>query len=115
MEPTVGDQTRYSYITNALDENFFGPLRKAAYEYHRQGLDVLYTTPEKGRAAIIDALTLIQGVYNDKPANFNILLFFNAKAPEIANIFSEATNDENQKYMPFFSAIDPTTSTSIVS
>jgi hypothetical protein len=56
----------------------------------------------------MDALTLIQGVYNDKPANFNILLFFNAKATEIANVFSEAGNDEKTKAYELLSAIDPT-------
>lgn len=106
--PQDGDQTRYSLVTNILDETYFAPLRKAMYTYHRLGLDVMYTTPEKGRAAILDALAMIQDVYNDKPANFNILLFFNAKATELANVFSEAPNDEKQKAYTILNAIDPT-------
>jgi hypothetical protein len=106
--PLDGDQTRYSLITNILDETYFAPLRKAMYEYHRLGLDVMYVTPEKGRSKITDALTLVQQVYNDKPANFNILLFFNAKANELANIYSEASNDEKSNVYTILSAIDPT-------
>ena len=108
--PLDGDQTRYALITNTLDETYYAPLRKAMYEYHRLGLDIMYTTPEKGRAEILDALTLVQQVYNDKPANFNISLFFNAKATEIANIFSEAPNEEKSKVYTILSAIDPTNS-----
>jgi len=106
--PLDGDQTRYALITNLLDETYFAPLRRAMYEYHRLGLDVMYTTPEKGRAEVLDALNLVQQVYNDKPANFNIALFFNAKATEIANIFSEAPNDEKSSVYSLLNSIDPT-------
>jgi len=106
--PLDGDQTRYALITNLLDETYFAPLRRAMYQYHRMGLDVMYTSPEKGRAQIMEALNLVQEVYNDKPANFNIALFFNAKSTEIANIFSEATTDEKTAVYTLLSAIDPT-------
>lgn len=106
--PLDGDQTRYTLITNLLDETYFAPLRRAMYQYHRLGLDVMYVTPEKGRAQIMEALNLVQEVYNDKPANFNVALFFNAKSTEIANIFSEATNDEKTAVYTLLSNIDPT-------
>jgi len=106
--PLDGDQARYSLITNILDETYFEPLRKAMYNYHRLGLDVMYITPEKGRAEVTNALTMVQQVYNDKPANFNILLFFNAKANELANIYSEASNEEKSNVYKILSAIDPT-------
>ncbi|MGP8216702.1 MAG: DUF4835 family protein [Bacteroidia bacterium] len=106
--PLDGDQTRYTLVTNILDETYFAPLRKAMYQYHRLGLDVMYSSPEKGRTQIMEALNLVQDVYNDKPANFNILLFFNAKATEIANIFSEATPDEKSNVYTLLSTIDPT-------
>lgn len=106
--PLDGDQTRYSLITNLLDETYFAPLRRAMYQYHRLGLDIMYNSPEKGRAQIMEALNLVQEVYNDKPANFNVALFFNAKSTEIANIFSEATNDEKTAVYTLLNNIDPT-------
>ncbi len=106
--PQDGDQTRYWLVNNLLDESYYAPLRKAAYEYHRLGLDVMYQDPARGRAQIIDALTQVQNVYNVRPANYNVQLFFNAKATEIANIFSEATPDEKTKVFGIVNAIDPT-------
>ncbi len=106
--PQDGDQTRYWMVTNVLDQTYYAPLRKAWYEYHRLGLDIMYSDFTKGRVEVYNALNLIQDVYNDKPANFNIQLFFNAKATEIANIFSGAPNDEKARVMQILNAIDIT-------
>jgi hypothetical protein len=106
--PQDGDQTRYWLVNNLLDESYYAPLRKAAYEYHKLGLDVMYQDPPRGRAQIIDALTQVQNVYNVRPANYNVQLFFNAKATEIVNIFTEATNEEKTKVLGILNAIDPT-------
>jgi len=106
--PQDGDQTRYWMVNNLLDESYYAPLRKAAYEYHRLGLDVMYQDPVKGRAEVIDALTQVQNVYNVRPANYNVQLFFNAKSSEIVNLFSEATNEEKTKVLGIVTAIDPT-------
>jgi hypothetical protein len=106
--PQDGDQTRYTLITNTLDESYYAPLRKAAYEYHRLGLDLMYQDPVKARAGVMDAIADVQNVYNVRPANYNVQLFFNAKATEIANIFSEATQDEKTKIYNILTLIDPT-------
>jgi hypothetical protein len=106
--PQDGDQTRYWMVNNTLDENYFGPLRKAMYDYHRQGLDIMYTDAQKGRQAVMAALAEVQDVFNAKPANFNVLIFFNAKATEIANIFSEATSEEKTNVLAILNAIDAT-------
>jgi hypothetical protein len=106
--PQDGDQTRYWLVTNTLDEAYYAPLRKAAYLYHREGLDVMYQNPERGRQAIIQALQDVQEVFNARPANYNIQLFFNAKATEIANIFSDAPDAEKTQVMGILSSIDAT-------
>ena len=106
--PQDGEQTRYWMVNNILDEDYFAALRKAEYEYHRQGLDVMYDKPEQGRQHIISALQLVQEVFNNKPSNFNVQLFFNAKAGEIANIFSEAPNQEKSTVLTIVNAIDAT-------
>jgi hypothetical protein len=106
--PQDGEQTRYWMVSNALDETFFGPLRKAMYDYHRLGLDVMYNDVEKGRQQIISSLQLVEQVFNARPSNFNVLLFFNAKATEIANIFSEAPDAEKSTVLTILNAIDAT-------
>ncbi len=106
--PQDGDQTRYWLVNNLLDESYYAPLRKAAYTYHRQGLDVMYQDPAKARQQVMDALQQVQQVYNVRPANYNVQLFFNAKSTEIANIFSEAPNEEKSRVYTIVSTIDPT-------
>ncbi len=106
--PQDGDQTRYWLVNNLLDESYYAPLRKAAYMYHRLGLDVMYQDPVKGRNQILSALQDVQQVYNSRPANYNVQLFFNAKSAELVNIFSEATDGEKSQVVRILNAIDPT-------
>lgn len=106
--PQDGDQTRYRFVYNTLDESYYAPLRKASYLYHRQGLDVMYQNPEKGRQSIIQALEDVQTVFNAQPGNYNVQLFFNAKSSEIANIFSDAPDIEKSQVLGILSSIDAT-------
>jgi len=106
--PQDGDQTRYYLVYNTLDESYYAPLRKAAYLFERQGLDVMYQNPEKGRQSIIQALQDVQEVFNARPANYNVQLFFNAKSTEIANIFSEAPDAEKTQVLGILTSIDAT-------
>jgi hypothetical protein len=106
--PQDGDQTRYYLVYNTLDESYYAPLRKAAYLFERQGLDVMYQNPERGRQSIIQALQDVQEVFNARPANYNVQLFFNAKAAEIANIFSEAPDAEKTQVLGILTSIDAT-------
>jgi len=106
--PQDGDQTRYWLVYNTLDESYYAPLRKAAYLYHRQGLDVMYQNPEKGRQSVIQALQAVQNVFNARPGNYNVQLFFNAKSAEIANLFSNAPDNEKSQVLGILSSIDAT-------
>jgi len=106
--PQDGDQTRYWLVYNTLDESYYAPLRKAAYLYHRQGLDVMYQNPEKGRQSIILALQDVQNVFNARPGNYNVQLFFNAKSAEIANLFSDAPDNEKSQVLRILGSIDAT-------
>jgi Domain of unknown function (DUF4835) len=91
-----------------LDESYYAPLRKAAYLFHRQGLDLMHQDAEKGRQSIIQALQDVQEVFNARPGNYNVQLFFNAKSSEIVNIFSEAPDAEKKQVLGILSSIDAT-------
>jgi hypothetical protein len=84
-----GSQNRFTLI-NQLRDPRYRKFRKAIYEYHRLGLDNLYTSPEKGRGGILQALKNIKAVYDDNPVTFLNQIFFNAKSDEIISIYSEA-------------------------
>ena len=50
-------------------------------------------------------------VYNNRPASFNMQLFFNAKGDEIVNVFSQALPDEKTKAVEKLMQIDPANTT----
>ncbi len=103
---STSQKNRYWLIENALNPAF-APLRECLYKYHRQGLDLMYNDAATGRANVYESLLLVQKVYAEKPASFNLQLFFSAKADELVNLFSGAFSDEKGKVVPLLSSIDP--------
>ncbi|KAB1065664.1 type IX secretion system protein PorD [Salibacter halophilus] len=100
---------RYWIATNYLDSRFEN-LRTCMYEYHRQGMDQMMDDPTKARENIYKALEKLQPIYDNLPNNINMRLFFNAKANEIVNIFSEAPGDEQRKVVNLLNKISPANS-----
>jgi hypothetical protein len=99
-------RNRYWLIDNILNP-LFQPMRETMYNYHRKGLDQMYDKPEEGRAAILVAIDNLKEVHKNRPASFNMQLFFEAKNQEIVNIFKEATNEEKTKLIEILNLIDP--------
>lgn len=96
---------RYWLIDNVLSPNF-APMREAIYKYHRLGLDVMVTNKENGRKAIMESYELLKKVAKNRPNSFNMQVFFNAKADEAINIFSQATPAEKEKVVELLSSIN---------
>ena len=105
-----GNKNRYWLIENQLQPVFQG-IRDCMYKYHRQGLDIMYDKVNEGRANVLNALELLVPVYNNRPASFNMQLFFNAKGTEIVNVFSQATPEEKGKAIELLMKIDPANTT----
>ena len=99
-------RNRYTYIDNILSP-MFQPLRESIYTYHRKGMDMMYDKPEDGRAAIMQALDNINEVHKNRPASYNVQVFFEAKNREIVNIFQKATPEEKTKVIGILQVIDP--------
>ncbi|MDR2813493.1 MAG: DUF4835 family protein [Prevotellaceae bacterium] len=100
-------RNRYWLVENILG-NKYTRERKAYYAYHRLGLDVMSEKPDEGRRQVMLALQEMQKLYQEKPDNalyfYNI--FFDTKADEIVNIFSEATPAEKQDAYKLLSSIN---------
>lgn len=83
-----GNGSRYE-----LNENLVSPVyvefRNAMYQYHREGLDIMYTSSEVGKKAIADAILRLQKIYDARPNAFILRVFTDTKADEIVTIFSE--------------------------
>ncbi|MDR3273227.1 MAG: DUF4835 family protein [Flavobacteriaceae bacterium] len=81
-----GPKTRGSLIANIISDKS-NTLRQIAYQYHRQGLDVMATSDLKGKTAIGNSLLKLNA-YSDSFQYYPLDIFLTAKKDEIANIFS---------------------------
>lgn len=104
------NKNRYWLVENQLQPVFQG-IRDCMYKYHREGLDIMSEKPSEGRAKILSALELLVPVYNNRPASFNMQLFFNAKGSEIVDIFSQGTAEEKTKVVELLMKVDPANTT----
>lgn len=101
-----GNKNRYWLVDNNLHPIFKG-IRDCMYQYNMKGLDVMYQNPEEGRAAIQKSLELLVPVAQNRPASFNMTVFFNAKRDEIINIFKGAQPEEKNKVLETLATVDP--------
>lgn len=99
-------RNRYWLVENMLDE-YHKPLRECMYRYHRLGLDRLAEKIETGRDETAKALELLRKVHRQKPGAFLLQVFFNAKADEVVNLFSESFGVEKSNIYNLLTEIDP--------
>lgn len=100
------DRNRYWLIDNILSGGFV-PLREAYYMYHRLGLDSMYDNVIQGRTQITNSLKLIEKVHQAKPLAYATQVFFQAKASEIVNIYSQAAPQERTAAYTILQKVDP--------
>ena len=72
------------------------------------GLDNMYSKMDQGRSAVIEALEKLQQINKQRPASYNLQLFFNAKSDELVNIFKEGTAQEKAQVIALLGELDPT-------
>ena len=83
-----GLQSRFALIDNVLSPTF-KEFRDVMYTYHRNGLDVMSDNPKQGKETIASALNEFGAMNNRRPNSFLLRTFFDAKADEIEQIFSD--------------------------
>ena len=81
-----GIQNRF-FLTNDLLSPTFAPYRQALTEYH-QGLDLMSTDLKAAKEKIKAAILNLSKINQTRPNAFLTRVFFDAKADEIASIFS---------------------------
>lgn len=98
---------RYWIAENALTP-IFAPARECMYRYHRLGFDIMASDVDKGRAEVLAALKLLEAVHQQRPGNFQLSFFFNAKVDEIINLFQGSPNaNEKQEVLQLLTKINP--------
>ncbi len=100
-----GERNRYWFAQNMLHKNY-APLRECFYKYHRLGFDVMAKNVQGGRAVVLQSLKLLDQVYQRKPGNFQLQIFFNAKSNEIVELFTEAIPKEKAEATNLLNKID---------
>ncbi len=103
------NRNRYWIIENLLNPRM-RPFRNALYTYHRKGLDMFTTNPDKAKAAILLALEDIDKV---SAAYFNsmiIQMFAYAKKDELVEMFKIAPKAQKDRVIQIMSKIDPANS-----
>ncbi len=102
---STSQDNRY-YVAEAFNNNNYKSFRSALYKYHRLGLDVMHTDLTGGRKEIKEAIDKILLVYKKKKDSHLLTMFFDAKANEIVNIYSEAPTDEIKEVYEILKVID---------
>lgn len=83
-----GLQSRFALIDNVLSPTF-KEFRDVMYAYHRNGLDVMSDNPKQGKENIASALKEFEAMNSRRPNSFLLRTFFDAKADEIEQVFSD--------------------------
>jgi hypothetical protein len=108
-QSTSDNRTRFDFISDILS-NTYKEYRIAMYNYHRKGLDILGDNNSTGKQVIAGTINLFQIMVNRRPNAFLVQTFFDAKAEEIRNIFSDGPKvdivklkETLNKVAPFYS------------
>lgn len=98
---------RHAVITALLDSSQ-EPFRQLWYTYHRQGLDAMAQSMDKGRQQITSALPQLKEVRSADVQTPLLNLFISAKLDELCNIYSEAPMSEKRSIYDQLTDIFPT-------
>ena len=90
----VGKQNRFLLIDNLLS-NKLKTYRDVMYDYHIKGLDNFASNKDFAKQTIEDNVLKMQNIFNKTVGNYLIRLFFDAKADEIVNIYSDGPRTRN--------------------
>jgi hypothetical protein len=100
------NRNRYSLVEN-LNNPQMVELRKNTYKYHRLALDSFDKTPDQSREIILEVLKNVKKVWTIYPSSIFVISFFDAKATELVNIFSEGSLPIRREAYDILTAIDP--------
>ncbi|WP_143304951.1 type IX secretion system protein PorD [Chitinophaga vietnamensis] len=100
-----GQRNRYWLTDNLLNVKF-SSFHDVMYQYHRQGLDIMYDDMNKGRSNIMNCLNLLYGIHQDIPNSMLLQTFYNAKSDELLKIFSKAMPQEKTRAAELLAQMD---------
>jgi Domain of unknown function (DUF4835) len=106
-KPEDGLQSRFSLIDNIMSPTY-KEFRSVLYNYHLKGLDAMSQNPKKGKENVGRAIKEFVAMNNRRPNSFLLRVFFDAKAEEIEDIFSDGPSVSITDLVSSLSKMAPT-------
>lgn len=104
-------KNRYALVNDYLDGSM-EKFRQLQYKYYREGLDAMADNTDSGRAAIVEAIQLLQQSHEDKSLSQLPQLFTDFKKEELASIFhGQGTSKEREDIYDILFKLNPAQST----
>ncbi|MDN3621224.1 DUF4835 family protein [Polaribacter undariae] len=91
----VGKQNRFLLIDSFLSPKL-SAYRTATYTYHRRGLDEFSLNNGIAKQNMEEAVISLESIYNKTVGNYLIRVFFDAKADEIVNLYTDDAASRNK-------------------
>ncbi len=106
-KPEDGLQSRFSLIDNIMSPTY-KEFRDALYNYHIGGLDTMNQNPKGAKESIAESIMQLEDLDNRRPNSFILRVFFDAKAEEIEDIFSDGPSVNITDLVEALTKIAPT-------
>lgn len=100
---------RYDLI-DALTSSAFNDFRNLIYIYHRNGLDVMTYAPKETKEIIASQLITLESLMRRQPNAYLIQSFFDTKAEEISQLYSDGPEVETKALLNFLNRFVPSMS-----
>lgn len=101
-----GNRNRYWLMDNLLSPRI-RDFRQAWYDYHRQGMDLMATDVNAGRAIINETMRTIGAVNRNIPNAMILQVFSNTKAEELVELFKRGSSEEQNLLIQTMTKVDP--------
>ncbi len=95
------------YIISDILSNTYSPYRKALYDYHFKGLDVMADNQKEAKNIILESIKTVAQINKVRPNALLTRTFFDAKADEIVSIFSGGPIMPNTELLEILNKISP--------
>ncbi len=100
------ERNRYWLLENILNPRV-RPYRRAYYEYHRQGLDLMSNDAEKAKLAMLSALKTVGDVNKSYPDSMILQMFSDSKKQEVLDIFIPSKRGDRLKVYDIMTKLSP--------
>lgn len=102
------DNKNRSAVLSVYTDNNTAAIRRMNYDYYRNGLDEMVTSPDKGRAAIHEAIKTMGKIYDVAPMSVALSMFRDAKLDELVNLYSKAPQTQREEAYEMLQKLFPT-------